>query len=109
MSEPESENNLSDEDIEKAIVELRYVFKNAAQQSPLDWQLVMDLTKTFEDLTEMRINKANGWDPRLGGVIQKIEEAETKLGIQRPHRKKQIDKPKKKGLNERVKFWKDKD
>jgi hypothetical protein len=83
MSEYNFEDSLSDEDIEKAIEELRYVLKNAAEKDSVDRQFIMDLTKTLEELTELRINKAKPWDPRLGGVLRKIEEAIAKLGIPR--------------------------
>jgi hypothetical protein len=82
------------------------VLKSAAEKNPVDRQFIMDVTKTIEELTELGIDKTEPWDPRLGGALRKIEEAETKLGIPRRRKKKRVAEPTKKGLIERMKFWK---
>jgi hypothetical protein len=105
MSHGQVESNLSDEDIRQAIGELRFVLRNAADRNHPDLHLILDLTKTLEDLTELRLSKVKATD-QLGGAIQKIEEAKTKLGILHRRQRKGEDKLSMNGVGGKLKFLK---
>ena len=64
----EQKSAITDEDIEKIVEELRYVLKNAAVSDEADRKVILDLTKTIEDLTERKVDHMRDWDPEYREV-----------------------------------------
>ena len=93
-------SSVTDEDIEKIVEELRYVLKSAAVSDDADRKVILDLTKTIEDLTERKIDKMRDWDPAYGEVdtaslsvkkealLRHLEEVRAKLPEKPQSRKK---------------------
>jgi ribonuclease D len=69
------QNTMSEDDIEKVVEELRYVLKNAVSKDEMDSKIIMELTKTIEDLNVSRLDHRRQWDPSYGKVDTRDEEA----------------------------------
>lgn len=69
------QNTMSEDDLEKVVEELRYVLKNAASEDEMDSKIIMELTKTIEELNVSRLDHRRQWDPSYGRVDTRDEEA----------------------------------
>ncbi|WXG44356.1 MAG: hypothetical protein WED04_10035 [Promethearchaeati archaeon SRVP18_Atabeyarchaeia-1] len=85
------ETTMAEDDIESIIDELRSVLKSAADSDEADRKVILDLTKTIEDLTERKVDKMRDWDPAYGqasansltdkrqALLKHLQEVEEKL------------------------------
>jgi Asp-tRNA(Asn)/Glu-tRNA(Gln) amidotransferase C subunit len=69
------QNTMSEDDLEKVVQELRYVLKNAASKDEIDSKIIMELTKTIEDVNVSRLDRRKQWDPSYGKVDTRDEDA----------------------------------